>query len=103
MPPKDPDAGGTVQISKAEFAKSSERKLRVHYSLPSPCSYSVGDTEVDERADAVVVTLHREPPADEGAICAEVVVEENTPVELSEPLGERPLVDGATGEVVKVH
>lgn len=60
----------------------------------SACNGENNEVDVDERADEVVLTVTTDDPVD-GDACADGLT-----VDLAEPLADRRVVDGATGETV---
>lgn len=106
MPPRDPDDPArrqrTLTILHAEPKARDGRTVVVTYRLPSPCSPGLDRADVDETPTRVVITLHREHPGPaDDEVCAQVIVERSARVTLSEPLGDRVLVDGTTGKPVR--
>ena len=105
MPPATPPGDDWQPLIRVDAADGTPaaRTLKVHYTLPTPCSPGLRRAEVTERADAVVVKLHRDPPGKSDVICAQVIKERAVDVHLDAPVGDRPLVDGSSGRVVKLR
>lgn len=105
MPPARPPDDNWQPLIRVDAADGTPtaRTLKVHYTLPTPCSPGLRRAEVTERADAVVVKLHRDPPGRSDVICAQVIKEHAVDVHLDAPVGDRPLVDGSSGRVVKLR
>ncbi|MET9020323.1 hypothetical protein ABZV93_10100 [Actinopolymorpha sp. NPDC004070] len=105
MPPAKPPGDNWQPLIRVDAADGTPaaRTLKVHYTLPTPCAPGLRRAEVTERADAVVVRLHREPPGKSDVICAQVIKEHAVDIHLDAPVGDRPLVDGSSGRVVKLR
>ncbi|MFD2080160.1 hypothetical protein SAMN05421678_1057 [Actinopolymorpha cephalotaxi] len=105
MPPAHPPGDTWQPLIRVDAVDGtpSARTLKVHYTLPTPCSPGLRRAEVTERPDAVVVKLHRDPPGKSDVICAQVIKEDAVDVHLDTPVGDRPLVDGSSGRVVKLR
>lgn len=105
MPPATPPGDNWQPLIRVDAADGTPaaRTLKVHYTLPTPCSPGLRRAEVTERADAVVVKLHRDPPGKSDVICVQVIKEHAVDVHLDAPIGDRPLVDGSSGRVVKLR
>ena len=106
MPPATPPDdtwSPLIRVNSAE-ATPPDRTVKVHFSLPTPCAPGLRRAEVSERQDAVVVTLRRMPSdTQKGGICAQMVEHRTVDVHLDAPIGDRPLVDGSSGRVVKLE
>lgn len=105
MPPATPPGENWQPLIRVDAADGTPtaRTLKVHYTLPTPCSPGLRRAEVTERPDAVVIELHRDPPGRSDVICAQVIKEQSVDVRLDTPVGDRPLVDGSSGRVVKLR
>ncbi|WP_020573333.1 hypothetical protein [Actinopolymorpha alba] len=107
MPPAAPPDDGTwsplIPISAVTGAKSGQT-LTVSYTLSTPCAPGLREAKVDQRADAVTISLHRRKPqpSDQKLSCVQVIQDKSTTVRLDRPLGDRTVVDGSSGKVVKV-
>lgn len=100
-PPED-NLSATIPIDSAS-ASADQRTLKLAYTLATPCTPGLDHAEAKQSADAVVVTLHRKPkPPGPEPICAQVIVNKTTTVELTAPLGKRPVVDGSSGKTIKL-
>ncbi len=100
--PPDDNWQPLIRVDAADGTRTAHT-LKVHYTLPTPCAPGLRRAEVTERADAVVVKLHRDPPAKSDVICTQVIKERSVDVHLDTPVGDRPLVDGSSGRVVKLR
>lgn len=100
---------GVVDAKSRPFMRAhndeTDSSLHVIYVTGvEPCAV-LGDIVVEEGADEVVVTLMEGYlPAEDGQppICIEIAEDVSARVPLDRPLGDRSLVDGATGDTVPV-
>lgn len=77
----------------------------IYWTGVEPCAV-LGGIEVVARPDVVTVTLMEgHLPADDGEspVCIEIAQEASAPVPVDEPIGDRVLIDGWTGEPVPVE
>jgi len=98
----DPSAGGPSGDGRAEPVPISSyhpydaRHLAINYAIGVPqCYGTIREPAVVERDDAVVVTLSRVPPRNQNLACIEIANRKSVTVTLSEPLGDRRVVDGS--------
>jgi hypothetical protein len=91
-----------VALSIQSYELLSPDRVQVRYATGLPrCHGTLGQAIVDESGERVRVTLGVEPVRKpSGAPCPEVAMVKDTVVRLGAALGDRPLVDGATGRVV---
>jgi hypothetical protein len=81
-------------FDEAEAIDDSTVEVRF-WSGVEPC-YVLDSVEVEETDETVTITLFEgSEPTDEDVACIEIAVWKATHVELSEPLGDRDIVDGA--------
>lgn len=95
--PADPDL-----IALDSFYRYDARHLAVNYYTGVPeCYGEAGEPRVEEREDRFVVALPRTPPtAPKNTACIEIALAGSVDVTLSEPLGDRAVVDAATGRTL---
>lgn len=95
--PADPDL-----IALDGFYPYDARRLALNYYNGVPeCYGKAGEPRVQEQADRVVVAVPRTPAtAPKGTACIEIAVAGSVEITLSEPLGERRVVDAATGRTL---
>jgi len=108
VPPADDGDGsngrsadpGTIALDS--FYRYDARHLALNYYNGIPeCYGKAGEPSVKEQADRVVVSVPRTPPtAPKGTACIEIAVAGSVRVRLSAPLGDRQVVDAATGRVL---
>lgn len=100
---------GAVDVRPRPFEEAvlDRRDGQLHvvwWTGVEPCNV-LAELEVEERADRVIVTVHEGQLLDadgEPPVCIEIAERASAPVPLDAPLGDRALVDGATGEEVPV-
>ena len=92
-----------IFLSIQSYEVLGPRRLEIRYANGVPdCFGTLGRTYAVESDGKVVVWLYRDPPARPFAgPCPEIAVVEDTVVRLSEPLGDRAVVDGADREPVR--
>ncbi len=77
--------------------------LKVWYGQAyAPCYGSLGKVEVEQGRKAVTITLHRipPPPHEQPMMCSHMIMLKPVEIHLDAPLGNRKVVDGASGHVV---
>ncbi len=87
---EDPEPDATTSGRTWDSYTVKGRTLVVE-ATGDPCT-ELADVEVDESDDRVVVTMHVEV---DGAVCAALAVPIRGRVRLEDPLGSRPVYDGA--------
>ncbi len=101
--PAAPPRPATFSITQVNFAGPAT--LKIEYALGYvPCYGKLGRVEVEQGAQRVTITLHRiypEPP-DLHRMCPQYRALRRTTVRLDAPLGNRSVIDGATGKTVSV-
>lgn len=102
VPPVDDGAGRPADpglIALESFYRYDARQLALNYYNGVPeCYGKAGEPLVEERDDRVVVAVPRTPPtAPKDTACIEIALAGSVKVTLSKPLGDRPVVDAATG------
>lgn len=109
LPPKREVDEAAVDASPRSFQEAlydeTDDSLHVIYETGVEPCYVLADVEVVEEDDRITVTLHEGHVPDENGeapVCIEIAERVSTPVELSEALDDRTLIDGATGEEVPV-
>ncbi|MFB7585779.1 hypothetical protein [Streptomyces sp. NPDC056169] len=96
-PTPDPDEGTAPARQVESFRTEGDgRKLTVTFWGGVCSDYTV---TARESADRVTVRV-KETPTDPGKACIAIAVEVTKTVTLDRPLGDRPVVDGASGEAV---
>ncbi|MFB7611966.1 hypothetical protein [Streptomyces gardneri] len=96
-PTPEPDEGTSPARQIESYRTEGDgRKLTVTFWGGVCSEYTVTATE---SADRVTVRV-KETPIDPGRACIAIAVEVTKPVTLDRPLGDRPVVDGASGEAV---
>jgi len=108
VPPQDgTDTGETHGadpdlIALDSFYSYDARHLALNYYNGVPACYGkAGEPRVEERADRVVVAVPRTPPTgSKGTACIEIALAGSVKVTLAEPLGDRAVVDAATGRTL---
>lgn len=101
--PKSAARPATFAIVKATLVNPST--LRVFYGVGSPaCTGKLGRIELAETAQRVTITLHRvwPPGSEQPRICPHYRLFRAAEVRLAAPLGNRTVVDGATGKPMAV-
>ena len=95
--PADPD-----MIALESFYRYDARHLALNYYNGVPeCYGKAGEPRVEEHADRVVVAVPRTPPtAPKNTACIEIALAGSAKVTLSESLGDRAVVDAATGRTL---
>lgn len=95
----DPRPADPGLIALDSFYRYDARHLALNYYTGVPeCYGEAGEPLVEERDDRVVVALPRTPAtAPKGTACIEIAIAGSAKVTLSEPLGDRRVVDAATG------
>ena len=96
------DGSGEVdrgRIAVTSFYRYDATHLAINYTNGVPeCYGSAGVPKVEETADAVVVTIPRIPARNRtGRACIDIALLSSLDVTLAEPLGGRPVLDGARG------
>ncbi len=92
--------GGTLKPREIPWTSAEPsadgRTIRVVWSSGvEPCS-TLDRVKVSERAKSVTITLYEGPlRASPDVACIEIAIEKVTEVRLSEPLGDRKIIDGA--------
>lgn len=89
-------------IALDSFYRYDARHLALNYYNGVPeCYGEAGEPRVEERDDRVLVAVPRTPPtAPKGTACIEIAVAGSVEVTLTEPLGDRKVVDTATGRTL---
>ena len=100
--PTDGTGSGEVdrgRIAVTSFYRYDATHLAINYTNGVPeCYGSAGVPRVEETADAVVVTIPRIPAKQRaGRACIDIALLSSLDITLAEPLGERPVLDGARG------
>ncbi|MFC9705544.1 hypothetical protein ACFTWD_33185 [Streptomyces sp. NPDC056943] len=96
-PTPEPDEGTAPARQVESFRTEGDgRKLTVTFWGGVCSEYTV---TAQESADRVTVRV-KETPIDPGRACIAIAVEVSKTVTLDSPLGDRPVVDGASGEAV---
>lgn len=87
------------RIAVTSFYRYDATHLAINYTNGVPeCYGSAGVPQVEETADAVVVTIPRVPARNRtGRACIDIALLSSLDVTLAEPLGARPVLDGARG------
>lgn len=97
-----PDVPLAVPITSYEVLAPDRLQLRYTTGVPQ-CYGTLDRAHLQETGSRVVVTLLMgpapTPPA--GTPCPEIALVEDTVVQLSEPLGDRTVVDGVSGRAVR--
>ena len=99
-------AGGhqsrTIAIADAHINRSGRLVLGYYVGIPT-CYGQLGDIRIEQRGHAVTVTLRSAPdPASSDIPCIDIAVARKAVIRLDRPLGGRTLIDGSTGQPVKV-
>lgn len=108
VPPDDGSGTGEgrtadpAMIALESFYSYDARHLALNYYNGVPeCYGKAGVPRVEERGDRVVVAVPRTPPtAPKGTACIEIAVAGSVRITLAEPLGDRIVVDWATGRTL---
>jgi len=97
--PKQTNPMGVVINSYHAYDADS---LAINYTIGVPeCYGKIGVPEVEETSRSVTVTLTRIPPKQsEDTVCIEIALLKTVDIELSSPLGDRPVQDGSFDEAV---
>ena len=87
------------RIAVTSFYRYDATHLAINYTNGVPeCYGSAGVAQVEETADAVVVTIPRIPARNRtGRACIDIALLSSLDITLAEPLGGRPVLDGARG------
>ncbi len=106
-PVSPPAAGGrnqarTIAIADAHINASGRLVLGYYVGVPT-CYGQLGDMRIEQRGHSVTVTLRSAPdPAPSDIPCIDIAMAKKAVIQLDQPLGGRALIDGSTGEPVKV-
>lgn len=100
--PTDGTGSGEVdrgRIAVTSFYRYDATHLAINYTNGVPeCYGSAGVPQVEETAEAVVVTIPRIPARNRtGRACIDIALLSSLDITLAEPLGGRPVLDGARG------
>jgi hypothetical protein len=102
--PSDGSLTGSATAARAVGWTAQGTRLRVAYSAGAPTCSGRVQPEVVERADAVVVTLHVQPPhVASTQACPDLAVLTTVDIALDAPVGDRPVLDGGYGEQPVPH
>jgi hypothetical protein len=85
-------------VAVDSYHQYDARHLALNYSIGVPeCYGTAGTPRVEQTPEAVVVTIPRIPPkpGDDDTACIEIAVLLSVDIVLDEPLGDRPVLDGA--------
>ena len=90
-------------IALDSFYSYDARHLALNYYNGVPeCYGEAGEPRVEEHDDRVLVAVPRTPPtAAKGTACIEIALAGSVKVRLSAPLGDRAVVDTATGRQLR--
>jgi hypothetical protein len=100
---EEPDRPLALTAVVQSYERAAPDKVRLRYTTGVPQCYGSFDRVlVRETAERVLVTVLLTPPptTNAGVACPEIALVEQTSVSLQRALGDRLLVDGATGERV---
>jgi hypothetical protein len=106
-PISPPAAGGrrqarTIAIADAHINPSGRLVVGYYVGLPT-CYGQLGDIRIEQSGHSVTVTLSSAPdPAPSDTPCIDIAVARKAVIQLDRRLGGRTLIDGSTGEPVKV-
>jgi hypothetical protein len=96
-----PDAPATLAIQSYDLLAPD--RLRVRYAVGVPECYASLDRAVVKEADheVVLVLVARPPTGPANRPCPDIALVKNAVVRLHAPLGERRVIDGVSGQVVR--
>lgn len=102
-PGAGPDGSGDVDagtIAVSSFYRYDATHLAINYTNGVPACYGrAGSPQVEESADAVVVTIPRIPAKQSGdRACIDIALMDSVDVTLASPLDGRKVLDGARDE-----
>jgi len=105
MPTAEPQTRGVPIVSVRRG--DDPRALVIEYGVGvGACDQTLGRTQISETSALVTVRLlptSPTPPTPPPANCFDQVLLRTTIVRLTDPLGERRIIDGTTGATVKVE
>lgn len=107
VPPDGGDGDGRPAdpglIALDGFYPYDARRLALNYYNGVPeCYGEAGEPRVEEDTDRVLVAVPRTPAtAPKGTACIEIAVAGSVEITLAEPLGDRKVVDAATGRTLR--